>query len=178
MNILLDSNIWNFLYENKIWLPDHFSQQKYNFFITKELDFEIDPIPISKSGLKEFIYKTIEAANIRIDTIFGFNNNSLPDSEQRIGGFDQGRFMSDEESKFSSLLRGYLGNKKKKSKLYNNEADISIAVRSCRAVVLTLDAKEGPLSEAKRQGGNVVYLNDFKKGNQTIENFILQYIDH
>ena len=177
MNIYLDSNVWNFLYENNVWLPDHFSESKYKFFITKELKFEIHPIPPDKSALKDFISKSFKAAHVQVDSIFGFGNDNLSASEQRVGGFDEGRFISDEEANFLDLLRHHLNdNKKKKSKLYSNEADISIAIRSIHSVVLTLDNRKGPLLEAKNHGGNVVFLNNFNGEMHTLEEYILANI--
>lgn len=51
----------------------------------------------------------------------------------------------------------------RKPKLYKNEADISLAARSFAesCIVLTCDRKPGLLRDEYRQGGNVVYVNDF-----------------
>lgn len=63
--------------------------------------------------------------------------------------------------------------KKALTKLYKNEADISVAARAIHSVVLTLDKKVGPINDAYKQGGNVVFLNDFDSSGLTLKEFIL-----
>jgi hypothetical protein len=58
--------------------------------------------------------------------------------------------------------------------LHPNEADISLAVRAVHFVVLSLDAKAGPISDAHRQGGMVVFLTDFDKSGLSLGDFILK----
>ena len=62
--------------------------------------------------------------------------------------------------------------KKKKTKLYKDEADISLATRSFHSVVLSLDAKRGPINNAYKQGGKVVFLTDFDKSGKSLRDFI------
>ncbi|MFC7553472.1 hypothetical protein ACFQU7_16250 [Pseudoroseomonas wenyumeiae] len=89
---------------------------------------------------------------------FGYRDDRHPLDEQRVGGFSLGRYATDAEASFIRQQRTWLGNVKRKTRLYANEADISLAARSLRYFVLTLDAKDGPLREAHRQGGRVIFL--------------------
>lgn len=178
MNIFIDSNVWNFLFDNNLWLPDIFASDTYNLFVTRELDFELAAIPEEKSDLKEYIKKTFEASNIRVDTIFGFNDETLPDTEQRVGGFNFGRFICEKESKFESKLHHHLKkNKKLKSKLYRNEGDASLAMRSVNYIVLTLDFKKGPLQDAKKLGGKIIFLNYYNPESSTFKEYLLSEIE-
>ncbi len=62
----------------------------------------------------------------------------------------------------------------KATKLYKNEADISLAARAfaTSCVVLTCDRKPGPLRDAYEQGGSVIYLNDFATSGLSLRDYI------
>jgi hypothetical protein len=62
--------------------------------------------------------------------------------------------------------------KKPSTKLYPNEADISLAARSFHSVVLTFDNKKGPLRDAYEQGGKVIFLTDFDESRMLLRDFI------
>ncbi len=62
--------------------------------------------------------------------------------------------------------------KKRPTKLYPGEADISLAARALHAVVLSLDAKAGPINDAYEQGGKVIFLTDFDKSGMSLSDFI------
>jgi hypothetical protein len=142
--------------------------------ITREAEFEIPPI--KKPELKEFIEATIEQCLISTDVFFGFNDNSLSPTEQRVGGFDIGRFASPEEYEFIVQQRTPLKHrhlvKNLKTGLYKDEADISIAARALHSVVLSLDSKKGPLNAAYQQGGKVVFLTHFDPKVVSLATFI------
>lgn len=61
---------------------------------------------------------------------------------------------------------------KAKSRLYPNEADVALASRSFESVVLTLDAKKGPLNTAYQQGGQVVFLDQFLNSGLCLRAFV------
>ena len=48
----------------------------------------------------------------------------------------------------------------------------SLAARSFHSVVLSLDAKAGPINDAYQQGGKVVFLTDFDKSGMSLSDFI------
>ena len=163
--IFIDSNIWNFLYEQKINLLDEFSPNKYQLFIVGEQVFENRAIPDNKAGLKDFIDLKIKEWAVGIDRIFGFLNNAHSQEEQRVGGFRTGRWIRPEEQKFIDQFWRMVGTEKRKSRLYKYEADVMLAARSMHSIVLTLDVKKGPLSLAKEKGGEVVFVNRYKLEN-------------
>ncbi|MDB6061975.1 MAG: hypothetical protein JWM78_2078 [Verrucomicrobiaceae bacterium] len=67
--------------------------------------------------------------------------------------------------------------KKVSTKLYKNEADISIAARAMHSVVLTLDKKAGPINDAYKKGGKVVFLDDFDSSGLSLKEFIRSHIN-
>jgi hypothetical protein len=175
INVFIDSNIWNFLFEQQIDLAVALPSDRFYLYIPREAEFEVAPIPPEKAALKAFIEATIEKCGIRTDTFFGFNNDSLSPDEQRVGGFGEGRWISREEHEFMDQQRAALKtDKKRRSKLHPNEADISLAARAFHSVILTLDAKPGPIRDAHRQRGMVVFLTDFKKSGLSLGDFILK----
>jgi hypothetical protein len=143
--------------------------------MTREAEFEIPPIPSEKADLKIFIQDTIDKCVIEPHSYFGFYDPAHSDSEQRAGGFNQGRWASLDEVDFINQQKTRLGtNKKASTKLYKNEADISVAARAIHSVVLTLDKKAGPINDAYKKGGKVVFLNDFDSSGLTLREFILR----
>ena len=159
--VYIDHNVWGYLLEHKIDLADALPKDEFRLGITREANFEVPPTPPDK---KAFIEATIAKCEIETDTFFGFNAPSLPQKEQRVGGFDIGRFASAEEISFiASQSKALKPTKKPSTKLYPNEADISLAARSFHSVVLTFDNKKGPLRDAYEQGGKLIFLTDFDK---------------
>ena len=92
--IYIDHNVWDYLFEHKIDLADALPKDEFRLGITREANFEIPPTPADK---KAFIEATIAKCEIETDTFFGFSAPSLPQNEQRVGGFDTSRFASAEE---------------------------------------------------------------------------------
>jgi hypothetical protein len=102
-----------------------------------------------------------------------YGSKSHPQDEQRIGGFNIGSWISEAETAFIHGQRSRLGAEKKPStRLFKNEADISLAARSFHSIVLTLDKKTGPLKDALDQGGRVVFLTDFPNSGISLLDFI------
>ena len=49
---------------------------------------------------------------------------------------------------------------------------MAVGVRSVHSVVLTLDAKHGPIRRARKNAGRVVLLTDFDKHGMSLADFI------
>jgi len=178
INVYIDNNIWDFLLARRIDLAVALPSDKFCLYLTREAEFEVRAIPTvlrGKAELKAFIEATIAKCDIRTDTLFGFNDDSLPPDEQRVGGFDEGRWASSEEMDFMVQQRPALKTAKKRpTKLHPGEADISLAARAFHSVVLSLDDKPGPLRDASRQGGKVFFLTGFDDSGLSLSNFILK----
>jgi hypothetical protein len=171
ISVYIDNNVWDFLFARNLDLATELPRENFCVCLTREAEFEIPPIP--SNALKAFIDATINKCVIRTDSFFGFNDDSIPQSEQRMRGFDAGRWASQDESAFMSQQRAELGpTTKRKTKLYKDEADISLAARSFHSVVLSLDAKTGPINDAYMQGGKVVFLTDFDNSGMSLSDFI------
>lgn len=172
--IYVDNNVWDFLFARQIDLAVELPRDEFCVCLTREAEFEIPPIPPEKADLKTFIETTIERCGIQTDIFFGFYDETLPVHEQRVGGLDEGRFASAEEIAFLARQRTPLKARKinSKTRLYKNEADISLAARAFNAIILSLDAKTGPINDAYKQGGKVVFLTDFDKSGMSLRDFI------
>jgi hypothetical protein len=170
IGVYIDHNVWDFLFKRRIDLTVALPRDEFRLCVTREAEFEITPTPPDK---KAFIEATIAKCGIQTDTFFGFNDASLPPDEQRIGGFNVGRWASPKEIAFIASQRTALkAEKKRPTKLHPGEADISLAARSFHSVVLSLDKKKGPLKDAYEQGGRVVFLTDFDKSGMSLSDFI------
>jgi len=173
ISVYIDNNVWNFLFDRQLVLAAELPSDEFCVCITREAEFEIPAIPPDKAELKTFIQSTIAQCEVRTDRLFGFNDASLPADEQRVGGFGIGRWASQHEIAFIRQQRTPLRNDPKRStKLYKDEADIALAARSFEAVVLSLDRKQGPLNAAYRQGGRVVFLNDFDQAGISLADLV------
>ena len=172
ISVYIDNNVWDFLFDRQMELAVELPRPEYCVCITREAEFEIPPIPDYKSDLKRFIENTIKRCQVKTDSFFGFYVDSQPADEQRYGGFDQGRWITDEERDFLNQQHTSLKARLMKSKLQGNEADLSLAARSLHSVVLTLDRSSGPLNAAYKQGGKIVYLNDFDDSKLSLRAFI------
>lgn len=172
ISIYIDANVWNLLFDHNIDLTAEFPSDQYCLCMTREAEFEIPPIPDEKAELKAFINITVQRA-VKTVPLFGFYDESLSVEDQRYGGFDHACFASDAELAFMAQQRGTIGARiKAKSRLYPNEADVALASRSFESVVLTLDAKKGPLNTAYQQGGLVVFLEQFLTSGLSLKAFV------
>jgi hypothetical protein len=176
ISVYIDNNVWDFLFKSKIDLSVALPSEEFCICITREAEFEIPPIQNTKPELKEFIETTIKKCNILTDSFFGFYEETFSQSEQRVGGLDIGRFASREEIVFMDQQRTPLKlrhqKKNSKTKLYKDEADISLAARSFHSVVLSFDDKNGPINDAYKQGGKVIFLTNFEQSNLSLSDFI------
>jgi hypothetical protein len=174
MDIYIDHNVWDFLFMRKIDLTKELAASEFALHLTREAEFEIPPTP---ENTRQYIEETIAACNIDVRPYFGFYDERHNSSEQRIGGYDVGYWASPKETQFIHSQQGRLGtDKKRKTRLFKNEADISLAARSLQSVVPTLDKKAGPLLDAYKKGGKVVLLNDFDKSGLSLKAFILSAV--
>lgn len=170
IDIYIDHNVWNFLFERKIDLFKELPKIEFSLHLTREAEFEILPTP---EIIQQFIKDTVDRCNIDVKRYFGFYQEQHDKSDQRFGGFDSGCWASEEEIEFIESQKLKLGTKKKiKTRLFKNEADISLAARSLHSIVLTLDKKPGPLKNAHNRGGKVVFLTEFDSSTLTLKEFI------
>lgn len=169
ISVYIDSNVWDFLYDRNLDLAAELPRDEFCVCLTREAEFEIPPMPPAKRAFAE---ATIARCAIPTDVFFGFNDDSLPPAEQRVAGFGQGRWISREELAFIGQQKTALKTALRPTKLYGGEADISLAARSFHAIVLSLDAKKGPINAAYRQGGKVVFLTGFDASGRSLKDFI------
>ncbi len=151
VDVYIDHNVWHFLLKRHLRL---------------ECELPADEFRLS------FIEATIQCCGIRTKSLFGFADPNLPAEEQRVGGWGEGEWASAEELRFIEQQQPRLGATKRPTKLYKNEADIAFGARAFNGVVLTLDAKRGPIKDAHAQKGKVVFLGDFDGSGQSLRDFI------
>lgn len=138
--VYIDNNVWDFLFSRRINLSIELPTSEFCLYMTREAEFEIPPIPNGKADLKEFIDDTIKKCVIKIEKYFGFFDENHSEEEQRVGDADVGRWITSEESRFIEQQKTKIGTvKKAQTRLYKNEADISIAARAMHYVVITSD---------------------------------------
>jgi hypothetical protein len=168
ISVQIDSNAWNFLFEHAVDLNRALPPEEFKHFITREVEIEILAIPDDgkdgdKRPLKQYIGNGIARNDISTTMLFGFAEANPVDGPATYGGFNQGTFQSEQECVWRNQekIQGYvLGKPKKGSGLNGNQADAAVAAASFHTVVLTCDKKAGPILEAKKQGGKVIFLTD------------------
>lgn len=111
--VYLDNNVWDFLFDRGLDLSTELPPDEFCVCITREAEFEIPPIPDSKKQLKNFIYETIKKCTIETKSYFGFHNYDHPQSEQRVGGFGVGSWISQEELSFIKQQKTKIGTKRR-----------------------------------------------------------------
>jgi hypothetical protein len=180
IRLFIDSCAWNIFFEHNVSLHKELPADEFEVLMTKEVGaFEVVSIPERKEDLKNYIQQQIDERGIAIDSIFGFSSyNDPPGYRHRTGGFNEGRFVDYEELAFIEKFKVQPG-KERKTGLYNDEADASLAARSCvGGVVLTAEDRDkpGPLKEAFQIGGKIVYLSEFNPAVTSLKSFILDNI--
>jgi hypothetical protein len=144
ISVYLDNNAWDYLFErrDRIDLCAELPPEQFSLCITREGEFEIEPITGEKTA---FIEDTIARCGVRTDTLFGFRDDRHPPEEQRVGGFGSGgRWATPDELELAA--RCNTAKPKRRSGLYPKEAAYALAGRSFHAVVLTRD-KRNPLKD-------------------------------
>ncbi|MBD9616739.1 hypothetical protein [Pseudomonas sp. PDM07] len=178
--VYIDSNIFDFIYENGIDLSKEFPSEQFELRIVGEQVLEKRAIPEGKQWLKKFIEDSIESWGIKVDRLFGFYDTRHSSEDQRVGGYGDGfggggRYTSLEESEFIKEQRKEGELEKRKSGLYPDETDISLGARAMAgSTVITLDAKKGPLRTARDMGAPVVFLTDFIASGKSLRDFVFQ----
>lgn len=168
IKLFIDNNAWDIFFDYKIDLSKELPSSDFDLYITREAEFEIQPMPKDKLL---YVQEAIAKARIETDIFFGFRNENHPLDEQRAGGFGDkfnpsikgGRFISKAESQTIKEESHLIGAKKRITHLYKHEADISLAARANHAVILTCDNK-GALKRARDNTKRVV---DLKKWDNT-----------
>lgn len=175
IELFIDNNVWDIFFDNEIDLSKELPNSDFNLLITREAEFEIQPMPKEK---KLFVQKAITQVNIVTDRILGFSDKNFPQDEQRIGGFGDkfnlsingGRFIREVELQTIKEENHLIGTKNLKTHLYKHEADIAIAARANHSFVLTCDNKRA-LKRARKKTDKVIDLKKWDNTN-TLSEFI------
>ena len=182
ISIVIDGSAWNYLFKNSIDLLIALPPEKFDVFIPREVEIELRATPeISKGGhsnaaFKQYVSDTIESRQVSTSAIFGFAEASDPSGVHRYAGFGQGTFASDAERAYydHAVTRQHvLGRPTRPSGLTQREADAALAASSFHSVVLTCDKKKGPIKDAPKQGGKVIYLDDFDAQSLPLATYII-----
>jgi len=181
ISVYIDNNVWDFLFLHQIDLSAALPRPDFCICITREAEFEIPPIRENKPWLEEFIRASISKCLVEVDSYFGFYDERFPSEQQRVSGFNSGRFADIEELEFMQQQRTPLKERhsrmRPKTGLFQDEADISLAARAKHSVVLSLDQKKGPINDAYLQGGNVVFLAEFDPARASLAEYIRAALD-
>lgn len=171
------ANVWNYVFDNNIDLIAELPVNEFCLRQTREAEFENNAIKENKQCLKNFIKNQIERCKVQTISILGFNDKTLPESERRFGGFGSNSvWLVSKEKDFRTQHKRKLGNVKASTKLLKNEADIAIAGKSFDSIVLTFDEKPGPISDAQKAQGKVIFLKNFHNSGQTLKEYIYERI--
>ncbi|AXK81926.1 hypothetical protein DW352_16170 [Pseudolabrys taiwanensis] len=172
--ITIDCNAWNDFFNSGMDLVAELPPGDFSLFMPREIEIEIQAIPdVSKDGcsnraLKDYIYDTIARHSVTTVGYFGFAEADC------YLGFNQGTFMSDNERNWyaTEIPKRVLGKKRTGSDLPKNMADTAVAASSFYTVILTADSKPGPIKDAYKAGGKVIYLKDFHAQTLSLRDFI------
>lgn len=175
IDIYLDNNVFDFLHETQIDIVEEFPKELFRLCISKEVKFETEPIQDIEK--QQFIQNLIDK-DIAISSLFGSIDDRHSPNKQRVGGWDEGVWSDEEDELYrAELNKKFLVEiKNPKHDLYKEEADIDLAVRSIKNIVLTFDKKEhkkkGPLNDAYEKGYKVVFLTGFDASKVTLNSFV------
>ena len=171
LDIYIDGNIWNLLYDHNIDLLKEFPRTEFRLLQTKEAEIENIAIPEDKEELKLFIFEEIERCSIETIALFGFDNQGTPESLRRYNGFNDSIWASPEMNEFREsetqnmeIVRA--------SGLFHQEGDISVAARSLSSLVLTLNSRKGPLTRVQHMNGQVIFLKNFKPTEISLRDYV------
>ncbi|MFZ6722897.1 hypothetical protein [Undibacterium sp. Ji49W] len=185
ISVTLDANVWNYLFNSKICLVDELPPEFFSLYQTREVEIEIEEIPnfgkdsSDKQALKEYIGRSIQASNVITSAIFGFAEASATGGPVIYAGFGQGTFESEQERAWrerEETKRFMNAKSRRPTGLAKNEADVSVAVASLSSVVITADKKAGPISDAAKNGGRVLYLDDVIASGLSLSEFITKNV--
>ncbi len=177
ISVLIDNNAWNFFFVKNFDFRQELPAEEFSLFINREVEIEIEAIPddgkdgVDKRALKRYIHESILSNKIVTTATFGFAEANPSDGPGIYLGFGKGTFQSDKERDWYSeeKIKSYIiGKSKRNSGLTHNQADAAVAFASFGSIVLTCDKKTGPIAEAKKSGGNVVFLSDDLLASQSL----------
>lgn len=164
--VVFDCCAWDVLFENAVDLGEVLPVAQYRLSMPREVEIEIEAISDSgRTGpLKAFIRSALESRQIPTTGTFGFAEANPPGVPPVYVGFGQGGFASEEEVAYrarpTSIAHVVGKARPAKSGLAENQTDLTLAVTSMSAVVVTAERpnKVGPLKDAKESGGMVVFI--------------------
>lgn len=162
--VVIDGCAWNVLFNYSVDIGAELPADRFSLFMPREVEIELAAIEDTedKAPLKAFIAASFAVQEPEVTCTFGFAEAQPPGAPQIYGGFDQGTFASEEELSYRArpdVARHVEGKPTRpKTGLTKNQADVSLAVSSLTAVVITADKKNGPLPSAADHGGMVVIL--------------------
>jgi len=178
ISVQVDSNAWNFFFDRNIDLSRELPSEDFTLFITREVEIEIGAIPddgkdgLDKRPLKRYIHESITRNQVMTTATFGFAEANPADGLGTYAGFGHGTFQSEKERDWyarEKVKSNILGKPKKGSGLSANQADTAVSAASFDCIVLTCDMKSGPISEAEKAGGKVVFLSDTLLASQSLK---------
>lgn len=171
ITIIIDSNAWNFLQASGISLNNELLGC-YNFKITLEISREMEQLKDKKDKKEIYDFFINETSSFEEPLCyFGFYDSSVPDDEQRFGGFGEGGFASVHQDEYFQKTARQIKSSKR-GIYYGNEADRLIGSRGFGSTfILTEDnSKSGPMKEAE----NTIHVS--QKNPMTVEAF-RQFLD-
>jgi len=185
IELFIDTNVWDYFYDNKYDLNVEFPVCEFNLYITPEIRKEINLIP--QGNKRDYIEKAIREREVKIHFFFGFTSYADNDSDyDKISGFSTYQEIEDKDNcgnildyKEANIYKSEeynIGPKVRPTGLFNNETDIFLAVRSLYSFVLTLDSS-GPLARVKDLFKNctVINLGEYKN-DMPISQFVKSYL--
>lgn len=184
LRVFLDNNFWDYLAENQVDLLKYFPEIQYELCVTTHGKYEIfQPFREDKMYVKEYALDALQSI-VTEDAVFGFYSDLFPREYQRSSGFGSGRFSEkNEEIARKKIYQKHGTQKKRKASqiLFQEEADIELAVRSINHPVVTFDArKKGPLCDAYHEGRKIIFLDRERSRSLSVDEFmngILRTID-
>jgi len=176
ISVFIDSSAWNVLFEQRMDLNLELPPSEFALYITREVEIELLAIPdigkddTQKLELKRYIAEAVGRGRVKTVGHFGFREagpTSMP--------LGQGTFQSkDERTRLDEFKGHFLNRSKRPTGLAKNQADASLAMRAFKSVILTNDDKGGPIAEAARRGGKIVYLAGFDRNAVSLSDYILR----
>ncbi len=186
ISLMIDNCVWNKFYELNLDLSKELPFTNFTLYMTKEVaEFEVQAMSsnVKKQHLHQYIEKQINNCPIKTDSFFGLSSYQTPAGyKHRSGGFNEGRWLTYAEVPAVLKYEKEIDKTKlRPTDLYCDEADASLAIRSITGfVVLTAEKKkkkkekEGPLQKAYKDGGKIVFWDDFDVNNERLMDFIIR----
>jgi hypothetical protein len=183
-SVLIDSNAWNYLFDRSIDINLELPSEEFVIFITREVEIELDAIPETGKGgqdkrpLKQYIRDSLARNQVKTSAVFGFAEANPASTPPTYAGFGHGTFQSDQDRAWYERKKTQdfiLGKSIKGSGLTGNQTDASVAVSSFYSFVLTCDKKGGPLLDAAKCGGKVIFLTEDSLATQSLRQLLLQH---